>query len=132
MATLSKGIQLAYKAADASDFTTLTNLQEIPELGSSTTRERIDITTLDDDKKQSMPGLQEEGETELSFTFLHEKEQFTTLNALVGTIDWKVTLPDGIIATFSGVPSVRLAGAGVSAALTYTLGISVEGDIVFA
>lgn len=132
MATLSKGIQLAYKAAEASEFTTLTNLQEIPELGSSTTRERIDITTLDDDKKKSMAGLQEEGETELSFTFLYEKAQFNTLNGLEGNVEWKVTLPDSMTATFSGVPSVRLAGAGVSAALTYTLGISVEGDIVFA
>lgn len=132
MATLSKGIQLAYKAAEASEFTTLTNLLEIPELGSSTTRERIDITTLDDDKKKSMPGLQEEGETELTFTFLYEKAQFNSLNGLEGTVEWKVTLPDAMTATFSGVPSVRLAGAGVSAALNYTLGISVEGDIVFA
>lgn len=129
---LSKGIQLSYKAGEASDYTILTNLQEIPELGNAATRERVDVTTLDDDRRKSIAGLQEEGETELTFKFLHEKEQFQALIALEGVMDWKVTLPDSITCTFKGTPSVKMDGAGVNAALTYTLGISVDGEFVFA
>ena len=132
MAILSKGITLAYKVADGSTFTTLTNMTEIPELGSSSSRERIDVTTLDDDKKKSIAGLQEEAENELAFKFIHEKEQFNALNALTDECEWKVTLPDGITCTFAGIPSVRLDGAGVSAALSYTLTVSVNGEMAFA
>jgi hypothetical protein len=128
---LSKGITLSYKLAEG-DYIALTNLQEIPELGGSTTRERIDVTTLDDDKKKSISGLLEEGETELAFKFLHDKAQFNTLIAMTDKCDWKVTLPDGITCTFSGTPAVKMDGVGVSAALTYTLNISVEGEFVFA
>jgi hypothetical protein len=129
---LSKGITLSYKAGEASEYTKLTNLQEIPELGNAATRERVDVTTLDDDKRKSIAGLQEEGETELTFKFLHEKEQFQTLIALTGVIAWEVALPDGIKCTFNGTPSVKMDSAGVNAALTYTLGISVDGEFVFA
>lgn len=132
MAILSKGITLSYKVGEAAEYTILTNLQEIPELGNSATRERVDVTTLDDDRRKSIAGLQEEGETELTFKFLHEKEQFETLIAFTDSMGWKVTLPDGITCTFNGTPSVRLDGAGVNAALTYTLGISVDGEFVFA
>ena len=45
---------------------------------------------------------------DLSFKFLYEKAQFTSLAALSGTKDWKVTLPDDTACTFSGTPSVKL------------------------
>ena len=130
---LSKGITLAYKA-DGGSFVDLTNLQEIPEMGSNArSREKIDVTTLADDEKKSIDGLMEEAETqELTFKFLYEKAQFTTLAAIDEDIEWKVTLPDALTATFTGRPAIKLDGAGVSAAVTYTLSISVASDIAFA
>ena len=130
---LSKGITLAYKA-DGGSFVDLTNLQEIPEMGSNArSREKIDVTTLADDEKKSIDGLMEEAETqELTFKFLYEKAQFTTLAAIDEDIEWKVTLPDSLTATFTGRPAIKLDGAGVSAAVTYTLSISVASDIAFA
>ena len=129
---LSKGITLAYKSGE--EFVALTNLQEIPEMGSSArTREKIDVTTLADDEKKSIDGLMEEAETqELAFKFLYEKAQFTTLAGLDEDVEWKVTLPDSLTATFTGRPAVKLDGAGVSAAVTYTLSIGVASAIEFA
>lgn len=132
MAVISKGITLSYKQGEAAEYTKLTNLLEIPEMGNSSSRERIDVTTLDDDKKKSVPGLMEEAETELSFNFLYEKEQFMTLAAIAESVEWQVAFPDGLTATFAGIPSIMSDGAGVSAAVTYTLNISIEGEIAFA
>ena len=120
MATISKGITLSYKAKDGSTYTTLTNLQEIPELGGET--EAIEITTLADGAHVYTDGLKNYGDS-LAFKFLYEKTQFTTLNGLAGIIEWKVELPDGATCTFSGTCSVKLDGAGIAAALTYTLSI---------
>lgn len=129
---LSKGITLAYKTGD--EFIELTNLQEIPEMGSTArSREKIDVTTLADDEKKSIDGLMEEAESqELTFKFLYEKAQFTSLAAIDEDVEWKVTLPDALTATFTGRPAVKLDGAGVSAAITYTLSIGVASAIEFA
>lgn len=125
---LSKGITLGYKAA-GDTYTTLTNLQEIPELGNNAP-EKIDVTVLSDDAKKSISGLSDTAQ-DLGFKFLYEETQFTSLAGLTGSKEWKVTLPDGTAATFAATPSVKLDGAGVSAALTYTLNLSVESLIVF-
>ena len=126
---LSKGITLGYKAASGSSFTTLTDLQEIPELGNNAP-EKIDVTVLSDVAKKSIAGLADTAQ-DLAFKFLYEKAQFETLAAMEDSHEWCVTLPDGTTATFTATPSVKLAGAGVSAALTYTLSLSVESEIVF-
>ena len=126
---LSKGITLGYKA-DGDTYKDLTNLQEIPELGNNAP-EKIDVTVLSDDAKKSISGLSDTAQ-DLGFKFLYEEAQFAELAGLAGSKDWKVTLPDGTAATFSATPSVKLDGAGVSAALTYTLNLSVESLIVFA
>lgn len=126
---LSKGITLSYKT-DGAEFTVLTNLQEIPEIGNGA-REKIEVTVLTDDNKQYIAGLGDSGQ-ELSFKFLHEKEQFQALAAIVETAEWEVALPDGIKATFSGTPSIKMDSASTNAALTYTLTVMVESDIVFA
>lgn len=129
--TLSKGIKLSYKSAGGSNYTELTNLQEIPELGNNA-KEKVDVTVLSDSAKKSIDGLSDTAQ-DLSFKFLYDKEQFTTLAALTTSTDWQVELPsEGNTATFSGTPSVKLDSAGVGAALTYTLTISVNTVIAFA
>ncbi len=126
MATISKGITLSYKK-DA-DFIELTNLQEIPELGGDT--EAIEITTLADSAHMYTDGIKNYGDS-LAFKFLYEKEQFATLNEL-GEADWKVTLPDGASCTFGGSCSVKLDGVGVNAALTYSLAVKPNSEMVWA
>lgn len=128
---LSKGIQLSYQSNES--WITLTNLQEIPDIGNNAP-DKIDVTVLMDDVKKSMAGLQDSSQ-DLAFKFLFEDTQFKSLAALPSdvSLNWKVELPDNQgTATFSGTPSVKLAGVGVNAALTYTLTVTVESIIAFA
>ena len=90
MAVISKGITLSYKSGEG-QFTALTNLQEIPELGGDV--EAIEITTLADAAHMYTDGIKNYGDS-LPFKFLYEDAQFTTLNGLTGASEWKVTLPD--------------------------------------
>lgn len=130
-ATLSKGIKLGYKATpETGTYTELTNLQEIPDLGNNAP-EKIDITVLTDTAKKSMDGLADSAQ-DLAFKFLYDGTQFTTLSALTGSISWQITLPDAQTAIFTGSPSLKLDGVGVSAAMSYTLNISVDSLIIFS
>ena len=127
MAVISKGITLSYGSGD--NFTELTNLQEIPELGGEV--EAIEITTLADGAHMYTDGIKNYGDS-LAFKFLYEAEQFTTLNGLSGVQNWKVSLPDGEACTFSGTCSVKLDGVGVAAALTYTLSVKPNSEMAWA
>lgn len=128
MAVISKGITLSYKTG-VGEFVELTNLQEIPELGGEA--EAIEITTLADAAHMYTDGILNYGDS-LGFKFLYEKEQFTTLHGLDGTVQWKVELPDGATCTFGGTASVKLDGVGVNAALTYTLAIKPNTEMAWA
>ena len=127
MAILSKGIKLSYSSTGTESYTDLTDLLEIPSLGGSI--DKVDVTTLADASKKYINGIKDYGD--LAFKFNYAKEQFTTLNGLTGSVNFKVTLPDTTTATFSGEPSVSLEGVGVVAAMTYTLTISLNSDIEF-
>lgn len=109
---ISKGITLSYGE------NVLTDLLEIPELGK--VFDAIETTTLDSSAHTYIDGLENYGDS-IAFKFLYEKEQFTTLNALTGEQQWKVSLPDGEAYTFSGSCSVRLDAVGINAVLTYQL-----------
>ena len=129
MATISKGIKLSYKTSSGESYIELTNLQEIPELGGDA--ESIEITTLGDSAHMYTDGILNYGDS-LPFVFLYEKTQFSTLQGLTGSVDWKVSLPDNSTCSFSGSCSVKLAGVGVNAALTYTLSIKPDSAMVWA
>ena len=126
MAVISKGITLSYKKDQA--FVELTDLQEIPELGGDT--EAIEITTLADSAHMYTDGIKNYGDS-LSFKFLYATTQFETLNGLAGSTEWQVALPDGTTCAFSGSSSVKLDGVGVNAALTYTLNIKPDSEMVW-
>jgi hypothetical protein len=128
MAVISKGITLSYKAASGGEFIELTNLQEIPELGGEA--EAIEITTLADPAHMFTDGILNYGDS-LAFKFLYEKTQFETLTGLDGAQEWKVTLPDATACTFGGTCSVKLDGVGVNAALTYTLAVKPNSEMIW-
>ena len=134
MATISKGIKLSYKT-NGETYIDLTNLQEIPELGGDT--ESIEITVLSDAAHMYTNGIKNYGDS-LAFKFLYDTTQFETLNSLSGSVDWKVSLPDGengainTTCTFSGTCSVKLDGVGVNSALTYTLSIKPNSEMTWA
>ena len=126
---LTKGITLGYSTS-GSEYTTLTNLQEIPEIGNGAP-EKIDVTTLTDEAKQYITGLTDNSQ-DLAFKFLYEKAQFKALSALDSSCNWLVSMPDGVTATFKGTPSVKFDSASPNNAATYTLTVTVENEITFA
>lgn len=126
---LTKGIKLSYKST-GEEYKVLTNLQEVPEIGNGAP-EKIEVTTLDSEVKEYIAGLQDSGQ-DLAFKFLYDKTQFTELNGLAESQDWKVEMPDGVAATFKGTPSVKFDGASPNGAITYTLNVTVESAIAFA
>ena len=126
MAIISKGISLAYKAKGTTgDFTTLDNLYEIPELGGDT--DKIEVTKLSSGAHEYTNGIKNYGDT-VAFKFYYETKQFTDLAALE-ECDWKVTIPDELEYTFSGIPSVKLDGASYNVALTYSLNIAPTSEM---
>lgn len=127
---LTKGIKLSYAAKGTQEFTELTNLQEIPEIGNGAP-EKIEVTVLTDEAKKYIAGLGDSGQ-DLAFKFLYEKEQFEDLIAIASTQTWKVEMPDGVSATFDAVPSVKFDSASPNNAITYTLTLIVESVITFA
>ena len=129
MAVISKGIKLSYKVGTGTTYTELTNLQEIPDLGGEV--EAIEITTLADAAHMYTDGIKNYGDS-LAFKFLYDGTQFETLNGLTGAIGWKVELPDGAACTFGGTCSVKLDGVGVNAALTYTLSVKPNSEMIWA
>ena len=128
MAVISKGIKLSYKT-NGEVYTDLTDLQEIPDMGGET--ESIEITTLADAAHMYTNGIKSYGDS-LEFSFLYASEQFNTLNALTGSVGWKVTLPDDKACTFSGSCSVKLNGVGVNDVLTYVLAIKPDSEMIWA
>lgn len=129
MAVISKGITLSYQNGKAGEYIPLTNLQEIPELGGDA--EAIEITTLADAAHMYTDGIKNYGDS-LAFVFLYETTQFETLQNLEGSNGWQVELPDGTTCGFTGTSSVKLAGVGVNAALTYTLSVKPDSEMIWA
>ena len=123
MALISKGITLSMGEVE------LTDLMEIPDIGGE--KESIEITTLADAAHMYTDGLINYGDS-LAFKFLYAKEQFETLSALTESQAWKVTLPDGAVCSFGGTGSVKFDGVGTNAALTYTLNIKPDTEMVWA
>lgn len=129
MAISSEGIKLSYKTGSG-EYTELTNLQEVPDLGNGE-RETIEVTTLADSERRYIGGLYA-GSEGLEFKFLYEKEQFMTLNAMADVASWKIEISDGLTCSFDGSCAVRLDGQGVSSAITYTLTVIPTSKLVFA
>lgn len=124
----SQGITLSYKT-DAAEFVVLNDLLEIPELGGEV--ESIEVTNLSDTGHRYIDGLKNYGDS-LAFKFNYTKAQFNTLIGLDGVIEWKVTLPDDTACTFSGSCSVKLEGVGINAAMTYTLNIKPNSEMLWS
>ena len=128
MAVISKNLKLSYlTSGSGTNYTDLTNLLEVPDLGGSV--DSIEITTLSDAAHTYTNGLKNYGDS-VEFKFLYEAAQFNALRQILQT-SWKVTLPDGASCTFSGASSVRLDGVGVNAALTYTLSIKPSSEMIW-
>ncbi|MHA3065801.1 phage tail tube protein [Lacticaseibacillus saniviri] len=123
---LSKGTTLGYKEhAATGDYTLMHDIKTVPEIGQSP--EKVDVTSLEDDKKKAIDGLQDS--SSLAFVGVYKGENFKLANQIAESrkiYDWKVTYPDGLTATFVGKASVKLGQAGINEALSFTVTVVVS------
>lgn len=153
MALISKGIELYFKEGQAGpDFSAnptthdeygwlIPGLQEIGEIstfGGGNTRDKIEITTLADDKHVYTEGLLAESDMSgITFKFLFDADVYAWFGALAKNIEtlvgsgqaretvagtWYVKLPDKTVFTMKAtITDAKLDGAGTNSALTMTL-----------
>lgn len=124
---LSKGITLSM------DGTEIQNLQEIPDLGGSA--DTVDVTTLADDNYHYINGIKDFGS--LEFTFLYDNSAATSNYRVCRAAEedgaaheFVVTFPDTTTFAFSGQVSTAINGAGVNAAMQFTLTVNLNSDLV--
>ena len=137
---MAKGISfnkafLSYKeTAEAADYTKLVDLQEIPDIGASP--EKIDVTTLDSENKESINGIGDPGD--LAFKFLYNsgtKAPFAVLKGLEAAgevVAFKLTLTDGSSFSFNAFVSVVLNGGSLNSPVQFTLNLTVNSKITYA
>lgn len=125
---LSKDTELHYKSG-ASAWTKIENLMSTPEMGGEP--EKVEVTTLQDGIRQYIEGIKDPGD--LAFQFLYDNEtttsNFRVLKGLEGAShDFKVVFPDDSEWAFKAQVSVRMDGAEVNAALTFTATFFLQSD----
>lgn len=129
---LANGAKLGYKENEsASSYTDLPGLKEIPELGADP--ENVDNTTLADTIKQYEPGIGEAGDMAYKFkwenTISSAYRKIRELAESKKTVPFEQTMADGTKFQFLAIPSIKIGGGGVNAAIEFTLNMSLQSEI---
>lgn len=156
MAVITKGVQLwcLQLGGDKFSFTTtednvkgqlIPGLMEFGDITSTTggaaQRDKIEVTTLADDKHMYVDGLIAEADeaSEIEFKFLFSQELFYAIDHLsydVGNPTWTLDIPVGAdkYATFSFEASATatMTGAGVGEAITMSVVLQPSSKIRFS
>ena len=108
------------------------NLQEFPDLGGAA--EQVDVTTLADGNYCYINGIKDFGS--LEFTFLYDNAAATSNYRVCRAAEddgevheCEVHFPDGTEFAFDGMISTTITGAGVNAALQFTVTVNLQSDI---
>ncbi|MBU5677910.1 phage tail protein [Alkaliphilus sp. MSJ-5] len=124
--------KISYKEGSMTDFTEIELLMEVPELGGDP--EKIDVTTLKDKHKKSIPGITDLGD--LAFVFLYDNSSSTSNYRVLKKLQddkkiatFKLEYPDGTGHEFDAYVNVKIAGGGVNTAATFTASMSLQSDI---
>ena len=166
MALISKGIKLYCKAGDGTKDTyegvtydnsygvELIGLQEVGELsgiGAGSTRDKIEVTTLADDKHVYVEGIQAESDASaISFKFLFNDKLFNYLKGMSaqetavrnGSAPTSATLPTYAVCipvagsyhafTFKGyISDLKVDSASVNSAITMSMSLTPAEAIAF-
>lgn len=109
----------------ASDFVGVADVKTIPALGGSP--QEIDVTTLTDTRTKQIEGI--EAATTAAFSVQYKGPSWNYVHAKAGDrkqYNWRVTYPDGMVATFTGSFTIQFGEAAVNGSLTYTITITIS------
>ena len=130
---LANGITLSYKKSGTDEFTMLTGLKEVPELGNEP--EKVENTCLSDKVKQYEFGIGDPGD--LEYKFKYENKSATSpyrvmveAEAAKEVLSFKETLPDGTIYSYDAMVAVKLGNGAVNGVLDFTLKMALQSDMV--
>ncbi len=123
---LSKGTKLEYsQGGETPTWLEVAAVKTIPALG--TDPEKVDVTHLGSEKKAYIKGIQDTDN--LEFAIVYQGKNFSDVHTLVEgnkSVDWRITFPDGLVATFAGEPSYKFDGVEVNQALGFNLVVVVS------
>lgn len=124
--------KLMVKKAGGAEFTEIEFLMEVPELGGDP--EKIDVTTLSDKVKKSIPGVRDLGD--LAFKFLYDNSSEASNYRMLKSLQdgeelasYQIVYPDGTAHEFDALVNVKMDSVAVNAALTFTASMSLQTDI---
>ena len=130
---LANGATLGYKKKGAEeDYTILTGLKEIPELGEDP--EKVENTGLADKTKQYEFGIGDAGDLTYKFKYENssDKSPYRVMRLAAATkevMSFCETLPDGTKYEYDAQVSVKRTGGGVNAVMEWNLNMALQSEI---
>lgn len=130
---LANGSKLGYKKSGASgDYTDLTGLKEVPELGNEP--EKVENTGLADKIKQYEYGIGDPGELEYKFKYENKSANspyriMRNAEESKEILSFCETLPDGTKFEYNAQVSVKLSSGAVNGVLEFTLKMALQSEI---
>lgn len=130
---LANGAKLGYKKKGAGEeYTDLTGLKEIPELGDDP--EKVENTGLADKVKQYEFGIGDAGDLTYKFKYENTSETspYRVMRLAAATkevLSFCETLPDGTKYEYDAQVSVKRSGGGVNGVMEWDLNIALQSEI---
>ncbi len=131
---LANGATLGYKKKGASeDYTILTGIKEIPELGDDP--EKVENTGLADKVKQYEYGIGDAGDLAYKFKYENTSESspyrvMRKAAASKEVLSFCETLPDGTKYEYDAQVSVKRSGGGVNGVMEWDLNMALQSEIL--
>ena len=130
---LANGAKLGYKKKGASgDYTDLTGLKEIPELGEDP--EKVENRGLADKVKQYEYGIGDAGDLTYKFKYENTSETspYRVMRKAAATkevLSFCETLPDNTKYEYDAQVSVKRSGGGVNGVMEFDLNMALQSEI---
>lgn len=130
---LANGAKLGYKKKGASgDYTDLTGLKEIPELGEDP--EKVENSGLADKVKQYEYGIGDAGDLTYKFKYENtfETSPYRVMRKAAATkevLSFCETLPDNTKYEYDAQVSVKRSGGGVNGVMEFDLNMALQSEI---
>lgn len=130
---LANGAKLGYKKKGASgDYTNLTGLKEIPELGEDP--EKVENSGLADKVKQYEYGIGDAGDLTYKFKYENTSETspYRVMRKAAATkevLSFCETLPDNTKYEYDAQVSVKRSGGGVNGVMEFDLNMALQSEI---